>query len=64
MSNSIQTANKDKLTSIQTSLHEMKEEVSQYLKKSNIDVVPPVLRARNYLLMNYMQSLKQKDSFA
>ena len=64
MNNNIQATNKDKLSSIQSSLHEMKEEVKQYLKKSNIDSVPAVLRARNYLLLNYMQSLKKKDNSA
>lgn len=63
MNNSIKIAtNKDKLSSIPNSLHEMKEEVNQYLKNSNMDSVPLILRPRNYLLLSYMQSLKQKDS--
>lgn len=57
----------DYISKIQTNLKEMKEEVSEYLKKHTIDKVPPILRARHYLLIDAIndigsasQSLKPK----
>ena len=45
----------------------MKDQVSEYLKKHTIDKVPPILRARHYLLIHAIndigstsQSLKPK----
>lgn len=41
----------DHISRIQANLKEMKEEVNEYLKKSNNETVPPILRARHYLIL-------------
>lgn len=51
----------DNLSRIQASLQSMKEEVTQYLKKTKIDTVPPILRARNYLILSYIENAEAKD---
>lgn len=41
----------DHISRIQANLKEMKEEVNEYLKKSNNETIPPILRARHYLIL-------------
>jgi len=48
---------KDHISRIQANLKEMKEEVNQFLKKQNNDKVPPILRARHYLILTCMNDI-------
>lgn len=55
----------DHISKIQASLKEMKDSVDGYLKKSNKEIVPPVVRPRHYLLLdsiNRLGNFKPLDS--
>jgi hypothetical protein len=52
----------DHISRIQANLRVMKEEVTEYLKKSNNESVPPVLRARHYLILSCINKLNSNPN--
>ena len=47
----------DYISKIQSNLKEMKHEVAEYLKKHSNDKVPPILKARHYLLIGAINDI-------
>lgn len=47
----------DHISRIQANLKEMKEEVTEFLRKSNNDSIPPVLKPRHYLILSCINKL-------
>lgn len=52
----------DHISFIQANLKEMKDSVSEYLKKSHNETVPSVLRPRHYLILSCLQELNTKGN--
>jgi hypothetical protein len=47
----------DYISKIHSNLKEMKQEVTEYLKKHQADRAPPILKGRHYLLIEAINDL-------